>query len=95
MAKVSQARWTLRLPQELADDVDALAEVLGMGRSELVRQLLEEAIPTLGPVLAFVQEAREKALPTPEVLEGFKQLMLRRVRQLEIAVGEVATSNDV
>lgn len=77
-------RITVRLPDGLADDLDDLCASLHLTRSELLRDLIEEALPTLGPVMTLVQTYKEENRDDPKwFLDAYKGLLMKRVRVLE------------
>jgi hypothetical protein len=67
----------------MIEQLDELCEVLGVGRSELVRDILEEAIPTLGPVMAMVRQGASEKREPEWFLSSYRELMIARIRQLE------------
>lgn len=84
---MDDVRWTVRIPRGLGEDIDDLCRELKMTRSQLMRDLLEEAVPSLAPVLVMVRQAREEGRTDAKwFIESYKAVMLNRVRQLELSL---------
>lgn len=67
-------------------ELDHLAESMGLSRSALIRELIDEALPTLVPLIRSLHEAHHKGLSGPALVEVYRNSIRTRLEELEEAL---------